>query len=201
MKPSVQIELLFAKFGVDPHELVWSGRPYQGLVLRTGDWFVVPVGLVVVVCVLIPVSDMLQSRGPNAWLAQLLAILLLALVLSVLFGRLFWDAYKRSITFYGLTSDSALILRHGLGAGIQRVFLPSVQTLNFNGPARGNGTILFGSSMPWYARMDLSTEPSVPAFEGIPDAWHVYDLCLRAQKSDRMPPYGLSDAARLRGAR
>jgi hypothetical protein len=195
-----QAQLAFAKYGVDTSEIQWSGRPCQGLILRSGDWFVIPVGLVVVCSLLLPVSDMLQARGPNSWVPQLLAILLLALVLAVLFGRLFWDAYKRGATYYALTADSALILRRGLGGGIQRVFLPTVQTLNYSPSANGTGTILFGNSTPWYSRMDMSTEPSVPAFEGVADAFRVYDLCLRAQRSDYSDTFGFG-GARFRGTR
>jgi hypothetical protein len=172
---------LFERYGVDPKVLQWTGRPRKGVVLRSGDWIVVPVALVFVVCILLPVAAMLQTQGPGAWILQLIALVFLTLVLLVFFGRFFWDAYKRGGTYYGLTSDSALILRQGLGAGLQRVFLPTVPAINFTPSSSGGGTIFFGNSTPWYSRLDLSTESSVPAFEVIPDGWRVYQLCLSAQ--------------------
>ncbi len=133
---------------------------------------------------------MVLRSGAAPWFFKLWGIPFLVAGFYVTIGRFMWDAYRRSTTYYALTSDCALIVREGLGGGIQRVYLPAIQQIGFKLSPDGSGTISFGGPQPayGYGYWNWGGGPLVPSFEDIPEARSIYDLCVSAQQSIRQEP-------------
>lgn len=174
-----QDELLFQKFGVEPGELLWSGRPPAGLRFNRSDFFMIPFSLIWLGFVSVFMGAALVHGGAML----LFGIPFLCVGLYVVAGRFVWDAYRRRGTRYGVTADSAVIVRDGIGGGAQRIYLPSTPRIAIEPQGNGAGTIIFGQppvigsqSAVWSGGL------GVPAFEGIPDVSRVYDLCITAQR-------------------
>lgn len=177
--PSQQI---FAQHGIDPATLRWTGQPCSGLLFRRSDVYFIPISVIFFSIGVFAESTAIMSRDP---IGRGFAAVFVVIGAYLLFGRFIWDAYARSKTYYGLTSDSAIIVRAG-SSSAQRIYLPAVQQLGFTLSANGSGTISFGDSarsLYWYpnAYANWAGGPLAPSFEGIPDARHVYDLCVSGQ--------------------
>ena len=177
-------QLVFSRYGIKPEELLWSGRPYAGLRLRTTDALQIPFSLMW--CGFAIFWETMVLRGGAPFFFALWGIPFVAAGLYFVAGRFFWDAYRRSVTYYGLTNDAALIVRTALGGGVERIYLPAVTGLNLQLSADGSGTILF-AQLPQLGPFtsswrDWSGKPAVPAFEYVPDAQRVFDLCTQAQR-------------------
>ncbi len=177
---------VFAQRGIDPSELRWTGRPRAGLLFRRSDVYAILITAFVFAFAVF--WELLAATTRNA-IPITLGAVFIAVAFYFLFGRFVWDAYQRSKTYYGLTSDRAIITKQGSNS-IQSLYLPAVQSLGFQLFADGFGTITFGDparSLYWYpyALVNWSGGPLVPAFEGISDAQHVYDLCVGAQHAGR----------------
>ena len=193
MSATTRSEELFAQSGIAASELRWSGRPCTGVLFRRGDTLNIVAGSWIVGGTGFMEWGILHASGPQPGLLlfQLLFTLVFLFVFYLGFGRFIWDAYRRSVTYYGLTADTAIILRQGIGAGIQRLYLPSIDVIGFELWRDGRGTISFGGPTPatfWSAygsARTVASGPPFPSFEGVHDAQHVYDLCVGAQHAGR----------------
>jgi hypothetical protein len=178
----------FARFGLDSDELQWIGRPPAGLRLRRADIFLIPFSFVWCGFAILVAVGAAGSRAP--WPLLLVAAFFVAIGLYVTIGRFWWDAYRRSTTWYGLTGDAALMLREGLGGSVQRIYLPSLDSLDLRLKPDGTGTISFGKApaIGAYSSWAIwSGGPAVPTFEEISDAKRVYNLCVAAQRAGLTP--------------
>ena len=125
--------------------------------------------------------ETMALRGGAPFFFRLWGIPFVLYGIYFMIGRFFWDAYRRSTTWYGLTADSALILREGLAGSVQRIYLPAITTIGLDLGSDGTGTISFGDSPSlWQSRRNWSGTP-VPSFEGVANAQGVYDLCAASQ--------------------
>jgi hypothetical protein len=170
----------FAKCGVASSDLKWTGRPPSGILLRRVDTLLVPFSLMWGGFAIF--WETMVVRGGAPFVFRLWGIPFVLVGIYFMIGRFFWDAYLRSTTWYGLTTDSALILREGLGGSVQRVYLPAITTIGLELGSDGTGTISFGDSGQslWQSRRNWSGTP-VPSFVGVADAQSVYDLCGASQ--------------------
>ncbi len=181
-----QAEEVFAQYGINASELRWTGRPRTGLLFHKGDGYMVPASIYAVGFSIF--WTWMTARGHAPLIFPFVGSVFIAGSIWLLVGRLVWDAYRRSVTYYGLTSDSALIAQEGLFRGLQRLRLASVETLGFELAPDGSGTISFGSmsrsgGWPTPGYQNWNGGPVVPSFEGIPRARQVYDLCTSAQRA------------------
>jgi hypothetical protein len=177
-----QAQQVFARCGIELGDLRWTGRPREGLLFNNQDVLLVPFSLLWGSFAIFWETAMLRN-GTLAFVLFGVPFLLAGFYFVI--GRFMWDAYRRGKTYYGLTSDSALILQEGLGGGVRRVYLPAVGSLGFSLASDGSGSIAFGDPSPAYWGGYWTLGGGVPSFEGIPDARRVYDLCLRAQHPTR----------------
>lgn len=179
-----ETQRVFARYGVAPQDLVWTGRPPTGIRFRRADIYLIPFSLMWAGFAIFWESAVLVGHGP--WFFRLWGIPFVVIGLYIAVGRFFWDSYRRSKMWYGLTTDSALILIEGSRRSLQRLYLPSVNSIGLDLSADGTGTISFGDvPMRWFGGQgweSWSGGPLVPSFEGIPDAQHVYELCGGSQR-------------------
>lgn len=172
----------FARFGVASDDLRWTGRPPSGIRLRAADIFLIPFSLMWGGFAIFWETAVISS---GAGFFAIWGIPFVLIGIYLIAGRFFWDAYRRSVTRYGLTADSALIVRGGLRPTVRRIFLPTVSSLSLNLRADGSGTIWLGDSSiahVWSSWASWSGESAVPCFEAIPEAQSIYDLCIDAQR-------------------
>jgi hypothetical protein len=164
--------------------LLWSGMPRQGLMLRQNDRVMIPFSLVWAGFVVFWESSVIIEHAP-LWFAAW-GIPFVCAGIYVVFGRFFYDAWRRAGTAYGLTTERVLISTRGFntGASVTSFDLASLPTMSLTEQANGRGSIAFGQlafeqstfgrrNEPWSTTW--GGIPSVPTFEFIPDAKAVYD--------------------------
>lgn len=165
-------------------ELLWAGRPYQGLfLLRPSDAFLIPFSFLWLGFVIAALIGA-QKAGESDPLMVLLVFGTLGLYLVL--GRFVIDARQRQRTFYGLTDQRVIIVRGLLQREVKSINLKTISDLSLSERRDGFGTIKFGASnLDWYmaAGMEIFTPgiASGTSFIRIPKAKQVYDQIRGAQ--------------------
>ena len=165
-------------------EIQWSGRPSMGIRFERSDWLNIPVGVFWLSSVVFWEHAAIGSDAPI--LFRLVGVPFVALGLFIAVGRFFWDAYVREHTWYGLTADSAIIVRDGLGGKVTNIYLPSVQSIAFSPEADGTGTIDFTdpkAEKSSFMLFQSSASDKPAAFVAIANAADVFERCKAAQKA------------------
>jgi hypothetical protein len=181
-----QDQRVFAGYGVQPQELRWIGRPPSGIRLRAADAYLIPFSLMWGGFAIFWETMAFKGNAPVFF--RIWGVPFVLIGVYMILGRFFYDAYRRSQTWYGVTANDALIIRRGFPNSMQRINLAKTNTLGISLKADGSGTITFADT-PQRAWMGgggwsmWSGDISVPAFEGIPDAQHAYDLCTSLQRA------------------
>ncbi|HTP79481.1 MAG TPA: hypothetical protein VMM57_03645 [Bacteroidota bacterium] len=165
--------------------LQWTGRPVTGLVLRKSDAMMIPFSLLWGGFALFWEYMAYSQGAPSFFLLFGGAFLLVALYIVV--GRFFYDMVRRSHTVYGLTGERALILSGVLGRSLKAFNLKSTPEVSVQLRADGRGTIVFGSFSGIQTLMintswPGSSQSSLPAFELVDNASHVYQMIQSAQR-------------------
>lgn len=159
--------------------LLWFGRPKQGLLLQWTDALSVPFAVLWTYIV----WGMVTAGGPGVEGPPLvIPILFLGIGGYLLVGRFVLDAYVRARTWYGVTSQRALIVRTAPGTQIKSMPLPGAE-LSASFHRHGRGTITFGDdSSVWTARGLLHMAPALrPGFRflAVDDVRSVLDILER----------------------
>jgi hypothetical protein len=107
--------------------------------------------------------------------------------LYIIFGRFIFDAYARSKTKYGVTSDRIIIISGMFSQQTKSLQLRTLSDVSLTEGNSGFGTITFGPSGPYGGMFQGASWPNsrgvvTPAFEMIEGAKEVYDLIRSAQK-------------------
>ncbi|HML09980.1 MAG TPA: hypothetical protein VK432_03905 [Stellaceae bacterium] len=167
---------------LDREQLIWSGRPGQGLRLTSRDAFLIPFSLLWGGFAVFWESSVVRSNGPAFF--RFWGVPFLAIGAYLVFGRFILDAWARAKTRYAVTNQRVLIVREWpfqkyIALGIDR--LPQIE---LSEQANGRGTILFGEQAPMWGRTGWSSwTPSLsatPQFIAIDDARDVFDKIQRA---------------------
>jgi hypothetical protein len=93
-------------------------------------------------------------------------------------GRFFVDAWQRSKTYYGLTSERVIIVSGLFSRKVQSLRLRSLSDISFVEGKHGVGTITFGPAAPWGPGTRAwpgTMRTLTPSFESIPGARTVFD--------------------------
>lgn len=203
--------------------LLWVGQPNPRRLLDRSDFIVIPFSLYwngfMAFFAAHVIGSLVEGRGrvyPDLLLTAVVGIPFLLIGLYLLVGRFYHRAWTRRRTWYGLTQQRAIAIRHG-------VFWRSTNAANLralgNVTAKlrrdGSGSVTFLRRRAWWAWLSSSGGPldddsgDAPVFHDIPDASRVVEA-LRglssggAQsaegQSDRpMPPVPAGDRAVLSG--
>lgn len=165
--------------------LLWSGRPRQGLVLRGFDSFLIPFSLLWCGFVVFWEYHAYTSGAPFFFL--LFGGFFVVIGLYIVFGRFIADAMKRKRTFYGVTNDRIIILSEFPTRKIKSLSLSTLSDITFSNRPDGSGSITFGPQHPllswmygtaWFGMGHYQS----PMFEFIKDAKTVYEIIRDAQK-------------------
>jgi len=171
------------QLGSDEH-LLWSGQPKDGVRLRPADLFMVPFSLMWGGFAIFWEWSVVTGGAPFFFMLWGVPFVLMGLYLIV--GRFFWDAYRRSQTFYGLTNQRVMIVTKGVGAKVKSLQLRTLTDVTLTGSQDGSGSIQFGAGQTgpasWFAGSGWPGMQAVaPAFEMVENAKAIYDLVRQAQ--------------------
>ena len=166
-------------------DLLWAGRPKQGIVFRSEDVFFIPFSLLwggfAIFWEIMAIKALLAGMKKGELEVIILPIFGIPFVimgLYLIFGRFFVDAMRRKNTFYGLTNKRVIIVSGLFNKKIESLNIGGIKDISFTEKRNGYGTITFGRKnvlSPFYAG---STWPGakndIPMFELIPNAKDVY---------------------------
>lgn len=164
-------------------QLLWSGRPRQGPLFRGSDALLIPFSLLWGGFAVFWESSVLASGAPLFFALWGIPFVLVGLYITI--GRFFLDAALRARTFYGVTTERALIISGLLSPTVRSVSLRTTSNITLEQHRDGSGTISFGSGapfagfyrgMPWPGMGDRLA----PEFERIADARSVYQIVRQA---------------------
>jgi hypothetical protein len=167
-------------------QIVWSGQPQQGLMLRPADALMIPFSLLWGGFAIFWELGVVSSGAP--FFFKLWGIPFVLVGLYMIFGRFFVDAAQRSKTYYALTNERVIILSGLFNQNTKTLDLRKLQEININVKTDGKGTITFGPSDPMSWMYAGGGFPNTgryhiaPSFEMIDDAKVVYQHIKRLQK-------------------
>ena len=163
-------------------QILWSGQPHQGLVLRIHDVLRYPFVLFAIW------ETGLLSSGAS-WLAKSCGLFAIVSLCGITWPFL-RDAYVRRQTHYAVTTSRVLIfqpklkLQHKLGSDFKPIRLDHLPDLTLKVDKKGQGTIFFerptlgriSTTLPsWTLMLDPAAK-----FAAIDDAERIFVLVQRA---------------------
>jgi len=170
-------------------KLVWAGKPNSGLMLTARDGFLIPFSLMWGGFAIFWEWNVLSvgGAGKAGSFFALWGVPFVLVGLYLMIGRFFVDAWARSRTAYGVTSQRILILRDGAFGKFTALAIDRLPELSLDERGDGSGTIRFAAGSSIVGRNGFSGwSPALdgtPQFLAVPDARAVFD---RIQKLSRM---------------
>ena len=160
-------------------KLLWTGKPYHGLIFRKPDIFLVPFSMLWISGIVSWEISVFNSDASFFFLLFGVPPILFGLYLMI--GRFIYDSKKRTKTVYGLTNERALILSGLFTQSLRSINLKAAQEVWLKLKSDGRGTIMFGgnnwSSMYFWNPLWLYGNPVIyPSFEMIDNVIEVYQL-------------------------
>lgn len=154
---------------LDPGEqLLWTGRPIHGFVLRASDAFLIPFGILWLgFCLLwegsalgisfhgLPAKLTLENYFMGLW-----GLPFIAIGFHLLVFRFFVDAWQRRRTYYAVTNTRAIVVLDGVTRRIQSISLAAAPVTELIEHRDGTGTILFSA----IGKPDQKPQPKLRSF-------------------------------------
>jgi hypothetical protein len=170
-------------------KLLWSGRPQQGLMLRSVDWLLIPFSLMWGGFAIFWEFSVL-TMGAEPFFA-VWGVPFVVIGLYLIIGRFFVDAWQRSKTLYAVTSERIIIRSAAFGQRVKSLSLFSLPDISLIERGDGGGTIAFGPTSFMLSMQNPGAGwPSwgnvVPSFELDSNARQVFDCVRNAQRAQRM---------------
>jgi hypothetical protein len=164
-------------------QLLWVGRPRQGIFFRPTDVWAIPFSLLYL-GFLVFVSLNLWSDNSDMF-SILLGVILLFFGLYLVIGRFFDNYLTRKKTYYGITNERIVIVSGIFSQQTKFIDLEGLNEITFEETSNGLGTITFGREeiveSGWLSTRENQVI-SAPKFEQIPQAKNVYEIIRNAQK-------------------
>lgn len=161
--------------------LQWAGRPKQGIVFRTVDFFLVPFSMIWCGGVMFGFFNAVSSGK----VAPMVVTGFMSLIgLYMLVGRFIVDQRLREQTWFGLTQERAIVLTTWFQPSVRSVVVNSVGEISLSENMNGTQSITFGSDGARSMRglhMPGTGSTLAPCFEMISDGKEVYTLIQKMQ--------------------
>src|SRR5438045_4038647 len=122
-------------------QVLWSGRPRQGLILRASDALIIPYSLLFVVFVA-PLAGSVMS-GKLGLVTIVVGVAALLPLARLVFGRFLLDGVQRDRTWYAVTDSRVLIFYGLLTPRMRSLDLRALYDIEVEGNDR-RATIWFG---------------------------------------------------------
>jgi len=172
--------------------LLWSGKPLDGVRLRSQDLFLIPFSLIwggfAIFWEYSVITHPRNGDGSTGLFMSLSGIPFVCIGLYLIFGRFFADAYNRSRTFYGVTNERIIILSGIFSRQVKSLQLRTPSDISLNQGSGDVGTITFGPSQNTMNIFMLSgswpgaARYAPPSFDLIERPKEVYNIIRQAQK-------------------
>jgi len=172
-------------------DLLWAGRPQQGIVFRSADIFMVPFSLFwggfAIFWEIMALRIPREKSGPVGIVFPLFGLPFVIVGLYLIFGRFLVDARQRKKTYYGLTNQRVIIVSGLFARRVKSLTLRTLTDVSLSERADMRGTITFGPEHPMGRFASGGAFPGMgsvgfPRFEMIDGAKMVYNQIREAQK-------------------
>lgn len=156
-------------------QVVWTGRPRQGLALRPSDAYQIP--FAVMWCGFIALWQHGVMRAGDLFLT-LWGVPFIVIGIHLLVGRFFFDAWQRAHTSYAVTSRRVLIVTTLFSRNVRSLELKMLGEMNLSERRDGRGSIVFGKEPRHDGEGGWpgSTKHAAPRFDLIDDVRRVQRL-------------------------
>jgi len=171
---------------LSPNEqLLWSTQPRGGIAFRIEDLSLIPFSLLWGGFAFFWEWGVSKDGAPLVF--QLWGIPFVVAGLYLIIARFFYDAWLRSNTYYGLTTQRALIVRRTFEESVRGIELNTLGDVTLSVANDHSGTITLGnappgSTWPFMSPWNTSYSASAPRFERIERASNVYNQLRDAQR-------------------
>jgi hypothetical protein len=165
-------------------QVLWSGRPRQGLVLRGSDALAIPFSLLWCGFAIFWEHGVVTSNAPAFFMLWGIPFVLVGLYMVV--GRFFFDAQQRARTFYAVTPERILIVSGVFSRKVKSLNLRTLSDVSLSENRNGEGDITFGPQSPFPSFFSNSGWPGAqqqaPKFELLAEAKAVFEKIRGAQR-------------------
>lgn len=168
-------------------QVVWSGQPRQGIVLRGSDAFAIPFSLLWAGFAVFWLISVIRANAPLPFVMFGVPFVLVGVY--IVLGRFFVEAKQRQKTFYALTSHRVIIVSGLFTTKVKSLNLKTISELSLSERSDGTGTIAFGAQHPMaFMFGGMSSWPGAeqylgPRFDLVSSARVVYEAVRKAQTS------------------
>ena len=163
-------------------QLLWAGQPRKGLTLRLSDALMIPFSLLWGGFAIFWEYSVIHSSAE--WFGIIWGIPFVSVGLYMIFGRFFFDSWKRDKTYYGVTDQRIIIVSNLFGRKLKSLNIRTLQDITLEQKSDESGTITFNSlenEKHWWNRSRRGG-PELPSFEMIQEATKVYEIIREAQR-------------------
>lgn len=158
-------------------QMLWAGRPFQGLALRASDAIAIPFSLLWGGFAIFWESSVFSQGAPLLFKLWGIPFVLVGLYLIV--GRFFFDSWSRKKTYYGLTTKRVLIVSGIYSREIKSLELGSLNDMSLSERSSGSGSIVFGPGQAafggWPGSFRRNGQVVAPSFDMIPKVRQIYN--------------------------
>jgi hypothetical protein len=171
-------------------QLLWTGMPRQGIVLRATDTFMIPFSLLwggfALFWEAMAIFMVATVGEPTTFIFPLFGIPFVIVGLYMIFGRFLVDARARAKTYYGVTTKRVIIVSGLISRKVSSLDPRTLTDVALTERSDRSGTISFGPQHPFEWMYGGMQWPSMgrfglPSLEMIDDARHVYKLIREAK--------------------
>ncbi|HEY4082173.1 MAG TPA: PH domain-containing protein [Burkholderiaceae bacterium] len=167
-------------------QVLWSGQPRQGLVLRGSDAFQIPFSLLWAGFAVFWLVSARKSGAPLHFV--LFGVPFVLVGVYIVIGRFFVESLQRQKTFYAVTPQRIIIASGVVVRKVKSLPLKTISELSISERSDGAGTVTFGPQPqnPFGAFGGMSSWPGAgryqgPRFDLVPQARSVYEMVRKAQ--------------------
>ncbi|MFP4598148.1 MAG: hypothetical protein ACLFVJ_07850 [Persicimonas sp.] len=174
---------------LDPgEELLWAGRPRQGVVFTRLDFFLIPFSLLWGGFAIAWETIVLLH---GVWPFAIFGSFFVVIGLYMMIGRFFVAARKRAHTYYGLTNERVLIISGKRLDKVQSKRLKQLDEFDLEERRDGNGTIEMGRDSSSFgmssgyadAGWPMAGKNSPPRFAFVDNVRDVYQQIRAARRA------------------
>lgn len=164
--------------------LLWWGQPGQGVRLHPTDAILIPFSLMWGGFAIVWEVMAIREGAPIFFLLWGVPFVIVGTYLIA--GRFWWDAKRRSRTFYGVTDKRIILLSGVRRSQVRSVNLRTLGDLSVTERSDGTGDVTLGAApwmMSWFAGAGWPGMQAQlpPTLESVPRAREVYDTIRKAQ--------------------
>lgn len=162
-------------------QLIWTGRPVQGLRLRQSDWILIPFSLLWGgFAIGWEIGVIVMGAG---WFFALFGIPFVLIGLYLIIGRFFHDAWYRSKVYYGMTTEELFIKRP---KRVENIPFTKINSMDVQEEKNGRGSLSFQMGV---AAKNNQKSPTLPAasyiLDGVYNVTEPYHIIRNYKKAAR----------------